>query len=196
MTDTESSPPVRVTVIGLGYVGLTTAVGLATLGHEVTGVDVDRDRVAAIDAGVVPIHEPGLQTALDKYGPAITFTTALDEALESKPEIVMIAVQTPGEFGTAFVEEAARETGRRLRVGYDGRPAEHGAARHHPPSGRDGRRRAWWRRARRLESGVPGRGEGVRSIHAAGPDRRRRGGRRDGGADAAPVRRDRRAARR
>lgn len=116
MNAPESAQPVRVTVIGLGYVGLTTAVGLATLGHEVTGVDVDRDRVAAIDAGVVPIHEPGLQKALDEYGSSITFTTALDEALESKPEIVMIAVQTPGESGTAFVEEAARETGRRLRA--------------------------------------------------------------------------------
>lgn len=116
MSTPEQAPPVRVTVIGLGYVGLTTAVGLATLGHEVTGVDVDRDRVAAIDAGVVPIHEPGLQAALERYGASITFTTALDEALVSRPEIVMIAVQTPSELGTAFVEEAARETGRRLRA--------------------------------------------------------------------------------
>jgi UDPglucose 6-dehydrogenase len=109
-------PGMRVTVIGLGYVGLTTAVGLATLGHQVTGVDVDRDRVATIESGRVPMHEPGLQDALDRYGAAITFTTALDEALELRPEIVMIAVQTPGETGTAFVEEAARETGRRLRA--------------------------------------------------------------------------------
>jgi UDPglucose 6-dehydrogenase len=107
-------PPVSVTVIGLGYVGLTTAVGLASLGHRVTGVDVDRDRVATIQSGRVPIHEPGLQDALTRLGPALTFTTALDEALASRPEVVMIAVQT--EFGAAFVEEAARETGRRLRA--------------------------------------------------------------------------------
>lgn len=116
MTDSSAAPGMRVTVIGLGYVGLTTAVGLATLGHQVTGVDVDRDRVATIESGRVPMHEPGLQAGLDRYGPAITFTTALDEALELRPEIVMIAVQTPGETGTAFVEEAARETGRRLRA--------------------------------------------------------------------------------
>ncbi len=116
MTDSSSAPGFRVTVIGLGYVGLTTAVGLATLGHKVTGVDVDRDRVATIESGRVPIHEPGLQDALDRFGSAITFTTVLDEALEACPEIVMIAVQTPGETGTAFVEEAARETGRRLRA--------------------------------------------------------------------------------
>ncbi|MBI5289486.1 MAG: UDP-glucose/GDP-mannose dehydrogenase family protein, partial [Chloroflexi bacterium] len=109
------TPPVTVTVIGLGYVGLTTAVGLAALGHRVTGVDVDRDRVATIESGLVPIHEPGLQDALRRFGASITFTTALDEGLAARPEIVMIAVQTPGESGTAFVEEAARETGRRLR---------------------------------------------------------------------------------
>jgi UDPglucose 6-dehydrogenase len=115
----EASPEaqsVRVTVIGLGYVGLTTAVGLASLGHDVTGVDVDRDRVATISAGLVPMHEPGLQAALDVHKDNISFTTALDEALEGRPEIVMIAVQTPGETGTAFVEEAAREAGRRLHA--------------------------------------------------------------------------------
>ena len=63
-----------VAVIGLGYVGLTTAVGLAALGHRVTGVDVDRDRVATIESGIVPIHEPGLQDALHRLGPSITFT--------------------------------------------------------------------------------------------------------------------------
>jgi UDPglucose 6-dehydrogenase len=110
-----STPQVRVTVVGLGYVGLTTAVGLAALGHEVTGVDVDRDRLATIAAGRVPMHEPGLQDALDGLRDRIIFTTALDEALASRPEVVMIAVQTPDEFGTAFVEEAAREIGRRLR---------------------------------------------------------------------------------
>jgi UDPglucose 6-dehydrogenase len=106
----------RVTVVGLGYVGLTTAVGLRALGHEVSGVDIDRDRVATIQSGRVPMHEPGLQEALHCYGSSITFTTALDEALEGRPDAVMIAVQTPGEMGTAFVEEAARETARRLRT--------------------------------------------------------------------------------
>lgn len=112
-TSTPGNDRVTVTVIGLGYVGLTTAVGLATLGHRVTGVDVDRDRVATIQSGLVPIHEPGLQDALTRVGAAMTFTTALDEALATRPEVVMIAVQT--EFGAAMVEEAAREVGRRLR---------------------------------------------------------------------------------
>jgi UDPglucose 6-dehydrogenase len=116
MSSNSSSERVRITVIGLGYVGLTTSVGLAALGHEVTGVDVDRDRVATIEAGRVPIHEPGLQVALDQLGSSICFTTALDEALESRPDIVMIAVQTPAESGIAFVGEAARETARRLRA--------------------------------------------------------------------------------
>lgn len=116
MTHQPSPEPLRITVIGCGYVGLTTGVGLATLGHDVTGVDVDRDRVATLEAGLVPMHEPGLQEALTAHGDAIAFTTALDEALETRPHIVMIAVQTPGETGTAFVEEAARETARRLHT--------------------------------------------------------------------------------
>ncbi len=116
MTPQTSPEPLRITVIGLGYVGLTTAIGLTTLGHHVTGVDVDRDRVATLEAGLVPMHEPGLQEALTAHKDAITVTTALDEALETRPQIVMIAVQTPGETGTAFVEEAARETARRLHA--------------------------------------------------------------------------------
>lgn len=50
----------RATVIGLGYVGLVTAAGLAEWGHEVVGIDGDERRVRALRAGRLPIHEPGL----------------------------------------------------------------------------------------------------------------------------------------
>jgi UDPglucose 6-dehydrogenase len=107
---------VRIAVVGLGYVGLTTAVGLASLGHDVTGIDIDGARVDMIEAGIVPMHEPGLQAALGERGAAMTFTTSRLDALETRPHVVMIAVQTPGESSTAFVEEAARDVGRRLRA--------------------------------------------------------------------------------
>ncbi len=104
----------RVTVVGLGYVGLTTAVGLASLGHDVAGVDLDADRVALLRTGVIPMYEPGLHAALAEYGAKIAFTENLRDALANAPDIVMIAVQTPSESGTAFVEAAACEIGRSL----------------------------------------------------------------------------------
>jgi UDPglucose 6-dehydrogenase len=108
--NTEREPaPLRVTVMGLGYVGLTTAVGCAALGHEVTGVDVDCRRLDTIRSGRTPMHEPALQVALTEHLDALTFTSSLATALERRPHIVMIAVQTPGESSTQFVEQAARE---------------------------------------------------------------------------------------
>ena len=112
MTDRNGTDRLRVTVVGLGYVGLTTAVGLASLGHDVTGVDLDSDRIDALRRGTMPMHEPGLQAGLVAHGAKISFTATLRDALASAPQVVMIAVQTPGESGTAFVEAAAREIGR------------------------------------------------------------------------------------
>ncbi|MBM4460285.1 MAG: hypothetical protein FJ011_21390 [Chloroflexi bacterium] len=51
----------NVTVIGTGYVGLTTGVTLAFLGHQVVGVDIAADKVARLNRGELPIYEPGLK---------------------------------------------------------------------------------------------------------------------------------------
>ncbi len=59
-------PRARVTVIGAGYLGLTHAVCLADLGHEVLAIDVDADRVAQAARGEVPFFEPGLEPLLRK----------------------------------------------------------------------------------------------------------------------------------
>ena len=48
-------------VVGAGYVGLTTAVGFAQLGHRVTVHDIDAGRIESLQAGRVPIFEPGLE---------------------------------------------------------------------------------------------------------------------------------------
>ena len=50
----------KIAVIGTGYVGLTTSIGLASLGHHVVGYDVDPAKVELLQAGTLPIHEPGL----------------------------------------------------------------------------------------------------------------------------------------
>ena len=50
----------KVAIFGLGYVGTVTAAGLASQGHEVVGVDVERSKVAAINQGESPVVEPGV----------------------------------------------------------------------------------------------------------------------------------------
>lgn len=54
----------RVAVFGLGYVGTVTAAGLASRGHQVVGVDVDRLKVEAIQQGRSPVVEPGIAEAI------------------------------------------------------------------------------------------------------------------------------------
>src|SRR5271169_4972199 len=54
------NPPMKLTVIGSGYVGLVTGACLADVGNHVLCVDIDKDKVARLNAGEVPIHEPGL----------------------------------------------------------------------------------------------------------------------------------------
>lgn len=85
----------RVSVIGAGYVGLVTAIGLAELGHEVVCVDVDETRVEQIAAGEPPFYEPGLKDLLTRnYGAHLTATTDLRAAVQNS-EITLIAVGTP-----------------------------------------------------------------------------------------------------
>ena len=51
----------KMTVIGCGYLGAVHAVCMASLGHEVVGIDVDQAKVRALSAGKAPFHEPGLE---------------------------------------------------------------------------------------------------------------------------------------
>jgi UDPglucose 6-dehydrogenase len=87
------SPRRRVTVIGAGYVGLVTAVGLASLEHDVEVVETGPARLAALRAGRVPIHEAGLQEAFD------TAVTAGRLRVADRPgddaEVVLVCVGTP-----------------------------------------------------------------------------------------------------
>ncbi|MBI4437841.1 UDP-glucose/GDP-mannose dehydrogenase family protein [Candidatus Uhrbacteria bacterium] len=83
-------------MIGTGYVGLTTGVGFATLGHQVACVDIDAGKVARLDRGEVPFYEPGLQEALKHVQEKgrILFTSDLKSVIGGA-EVVMIAVGTP-----------------------------------------------------------------------------------------------------
>ena len=57
----RKEPALKITVIGLGYVGAVVASGLASAGHAVLGVDIDRDRLATLQGGRVHLYEPGLE---------------------------------------------------------------------------------------------------------------------------------------
>jgi UDPglucose 6-dehydrogenase len=78
----EASPHLRLTVIGVGYLGLTHAVCMADLGHDVLGLDVDADKVARVSKGEAPFFEPGLEPLLRKNIDAgrLRFTTSFAEA--------------------------------------------------------------------------------------------------------------------
>ena len=54
----------KITIVGTGYVGLVTGVGLAAIGHTVTCVDYDKRKIAAIANGKAPFYEPGLDELL------------------------------------------------------------------------------------------------------------------------------------
>jgi len=106
----------RITVIGTGYVGLVTGVCLSYLGHRVTCVDIDADKVARLERGELPIYEPGLAELLGLAGArgGIDFRTELEPAV-AESDVVFIAVGTPplpsGESNLAYLESAARGIG-------------------------------------------------------------------------------------
>lgn len=107
------SQPVRITVIGAGYVGLVVAACFAEIGHTVVSVDNDAAKIAELRQGRVPIHEQFLPELLQRHCPArLSFTTSLSDAV-TQSEAIFIAVGTPalanGEADMSFVEETAAE---------------------------------------------------------------------------------------
>jgi UDPglucose 6-dehydrogenase len=85
---------VKVAVFGAGYVGLVTGACLADLGHEVVVRDVVQEKIDALRAGQVPIHEDGLEEVLQRSRERLTFTLDVAEAVEGA-DVVYIAVGTP-----------------------------------------------------------------------------------------------------
>jgi len=116
-TSVDSHPPIRtsltIAVIGSGYVGLIAAVCFAELGHQVICVDIDRARIADLQAGGVPIYEAQLPELLARHrGHRLQFSTDLLSAAR-QAQVIFIAVGTPqsptGEADLSFVEASVRE---------------------------------------------------------------------------------------
>jgi UDPglucose 6-dehydrogenase len=86
-----------VAVVGLGYVGLTTAVGLAQLGHKVLGFDTDASKVSLLSDGKSPIYEEGMELALGTLidSKNLNFTNHIEQVADSKPEFIFVCVATP-----------------------------------------------------------------------------------------------------
>jgi len=110
----------RVAVFGLGYVGTVTAAGLAAQGHDVYGVDVDTEKVAAIAAGRSPVVEPGLDELMADVVAAgrLHATTSPREALAGA-DVSLVCVGTPstpyGGADLTYVERALADIAAALR---------------------------------------------------------------------------------
>jgi UDPglucose 6-dehydrogenase len=95
MSQTGDTQPVG--VIGVGYVGLVTAVCFADLGHEVVCLDVNEARIEALRAGKVPIYEPGVDRLLARNRSRLRFTLDLAEVVD-RCRIVFVCVDTPATY--------------------------------------------------------------------------------------------------
>src|SRR5215470_18511356 len=83
----------NVSIIGTGYVGLTTGACLAFLGHKVTCIDSDEKKVALLQAGKTPIYEPFLTELLEEARPNLQFCRDYAAAVPTA-EVIFIAVGT------------------------------------------------------------------------------------------------------
>jgi UDPglucose 6-dehydrogenase len=81
-------------VVGVGWVGLVTAACFAELGHSVVARDIVAQKVAALSRGETTIHEPGLDELLARNRERLTFTTEMDELLDSA-RLLFVCVDTP-----------------------------------------------------------------------------------------------------
>jgi UDPglucose 6-dehydrogenase len=101
-------------IIGSGYVGLVTGACFADVGHNVVCVDNDPQKIEALQAGKVPIYEPGLEEVIHRNVSAhrLRFTGSIQEGVENS-QIIFIAVPTPqqpnGDVDLSFLEKVARE---------------------------------------------------------------------------------------
>ena len=108
----------NVSIIGTGYVGTVTGACLAELGHDVICVDIDQQKVDWINAGIAPIHEPGLSELLKKHAEIrLRATTDYNDAIPNS-DLTFICVGTPsgedGRIDLSIVRSASKSIGKAL----------------------------------------------------------------------------------
>ncbi|MEI9897969.1 MAG: 2-dehydropantoate 2-reductase N-terminal domain-containing protein [Chthoniobacter sp.] len=109
-------------IIGSGYVGLVSGACFAEVGHHVVCVDNDQRKVDALQAGKIPIYEPGLEDLVHRNVAAkrLRFTNSIQDGVDHS-QIVFIAVPTPpqvdGSVDLTYIERVAREIAGVLKPG-------------------------------------------------------------------------------
>jgi UDPglucose 6-dehydrogenase len=104
----------KISIIGTGYVGLVTGACFAEVGHQVICVDSDKNKVQILQAGGMPIFEPGLEDMVNRNVEQgrLQFTDSTSEAV-SRSEVIFIAVPTPplpdGSVDLSYIESVARQ---------------------------------------------------------------------------------------
>src|SRR5215469_1275880 len=111
----------RICVVGTGYVGLVTGACFANLGNQVICLDIVPEKITRLQAGELPIYEPGLEPLVQRNVKAgrLSFTTNYAEAV-GDADFIFIAVNTPTVAGGAgadmsYVESAARSIAMHLQ---------------------------------------------------------------------------------
>jgi len=109
----------KITIVGTGYVGLVTGACLADMGNQVLCLDIDAEKVKALNEGRIPIYEPGLEAVVKRNRTAERLIFSTDVAAGVAHGVLqLIAVGTPpGEDGSADLQHvlaAARSIGRRM----------------------------------------------------------------------------------
>ncbi|GJL95675.1 MAG: UDP-glucose 6-dehydrogenase [Hyphococcus sp.] len=94
----------RVTMIGTGYVGLVSGACFADFGHEVVCVDKDETKIEKLEAGVMPIYEPGLEALVAENVKAGRLSFSTDLTSVPNADAVFIAVGTPSRRGDGFAD--------------------------------------------------------------------------------------------
>jgi UDPglucose 6-dehydrogenase len=109
----------RVSVVGLGFVGLTTAVCFASKGIKVTGIDTNEDKVKMIKAGKAPFYEAGLTERLKRVLKSKVLQVSTDIGVIAKSDITIISVGTPsnkdGSANLAYLVAASESVGTAIR---------------------------------------------------------------------------------
>lgn len=110
-----------IAVVGLGFVGLTTALGFAHKGHKVYGFDNDPKRRKELKEGTVPFYEPSLGKYLNKYKDSRFFISGSLKEAVSKADVVFFCVGTPsmpdGKADIRFLKDAVKDSLRYIELG-------------------------------------------------------------------------------
>ena len=93
----EKNAGLQVAVLGLGYVGCVSAACLAEMGHKVTGIDRDANKISNVKNGIAPFFEPGLETLVKKNVAAGRLTATQDIQAIQDADVALVCVGTPSQ---------------------------------------------------------------------------------------------------